>query len=266
VLCRYDLEANPVTQDHIRGAGSRWLSRYGRVLAIAAGWTGLAVIATSIFFWPRAQEAQPTANDVVAFALSVTLAATVAASAAFAVVGRWRWAADTALSVILVALVTTVLLAYVFWIDTRFARGQMGFWEFKNFQRMTQFWAIQIAGFVAPLGAAVGVVVGIFAGVLIRLVRRMPRLGPAIALSLLVAWAAAGARGFGAGLLTTLGWGVRYFVVPWSIASDEIAETAMLFGAILGAVVAGAVIYLASRAQHAAVMRGPSLAADGAGG
>jgi hypothetical protein len=262
MFCRYDLEANPVTEDHIRGARSRGLARHGRVPAIAAGWAGLVVIATSVLWW-QAGSAQPTGNDVVAFALSMTLAGTVAAAVAFAVAGRWRWAIDTVFSVILVGLVITVLLVYFVWIDIRFVRGQMGSRQFDYIQRMTQFWAIQFAGFVAPLGEGVGVVAGMIAGVLIRLAQRMPRVGPAIAVCLLVAWAAGAARGFGAGLLTPWGWRESYYLVPWSSPSDEIAKSAMLFGAILGAVVAGTLLHLAIRSHHATVMRNSSLAADG---
>jgi hypothetical protein len=43
--------------------------------------------------------------------------------------------------------------------------------------------------------------------------------------------------------VTWLGWRLRHFFVPGSISSDQISVTAMIFGAIAGAVIASLAMY-----------------------
>ena len=218
---------------------------YIRPLAIVATWLSLVGLATAVFFAPRGTEAQPSANDVVDFALSLAIAGAVTVIAAFAVGGRWRWALEVASSAILTSLLVALVVGYLFWFDPRLARSRLGYSDYAKWEWLAHAWAVQVPAFLVPLAAALGIPLGSVVGLLARLVRRMPRMAAAIAVLLLVASASDPVRQFASVLLTPLGWIVRTHFVPWSISGDQITETGMLFGAISGAVIAGLSMHLA---------------------
>ncbi len=210
-----------------------------QTVAIAAIWLTLVALATGLFFVPRGAEAQPTLDDVVGFGISMAIAGTAAAIAAFGIGGRRRWAIQLVLSVLLVGASASLLLLYFFWLDPTFARQRMDFWTFDRLQRSASHWAKQLPGYHGPLGAAVGIALGAVAGLLIRLGRKRPRLATGAALAILFALASGPGRQTVIDLVTWSSWRLRYLFVPWSISDDQISITAMIFGAVAGSVIAG---------------------------
>ena len=219
------------------------LTTYLQPVAVAASWLALVALTTGCFFWPRGAEAQPTLDDVIGFGCSLAIAGAAAAITAFAIGGRRRWAIQLALSVLLVVTVVALLLLYSLWLDPTFARQQMDLWSFQRLEHAVPGWAEQLAGYHGPLGAAVGIGVGAVAGLLIRFGRQRPRLATGMALAILFFFASDLGRHFAVGLVTWLGWRLRYQFVPGSISDDQISITGMIFGAIAGAVVAGLAVY-----------------------
>jgi hypothetical protein len=132
----------------------------------------------------------------------------------------------------------------------------MDLWSFQRLQHLAPLWAKSLAGYHVPLGAAVGLALGTVAGLLIRLGRRRPRLATGMALAILFAFASDPGRPFTFDLVTRFGWILRYHLVPWSISDDQISITAMIFGAITGAAVAGLAMY-ATRPRGGEVLATP---------
>jgi hypothetical protein len=212
-------------------------------IAIAASWLALVALATGFFFAPRGAEAQPTLNDVIGFGCSMAISGAAAATAAFVLGGRRRWAVQLALSVLLVGVIGASLLVYFLWIDPSILRQQMDLRSFRRLQHLAPRWAKSLAGYHVPLGAALGLALGTIAGLLIRLGRRRPRLATGMVLAILFASASDLGRPFTIELVTRFGWILRGLLVPWSLSDDQISNTAMIFGAIAGAAVAGLAMY-----------------------
>jgi hypothetical protein len=211
-------------------------------VAVAASWLALSALATACFFAPRGAEAQPPIDDVVGFGCSMAIAG-AAAIAAFGIGGRKRWAVQLALSALLLGAIAAVLLVSVLWFDPTILRQRMDLWSFERLQHIAPRWAEQLAGYDGPLGAAVGIALGALAGMLVRFGRQRPRLVTGTALAILFAFASDPGRQFALGLVTRLGWMLRYLFVPWSISDDQIAITGMIYGAIAGPAVAGLAMY-----------------------
>jgi hypothetical protein len=219
------------------------LATYLRPPAIAAAWLALVASATGCFFAPRGAEAQPELDDVVGFGCSLAFAAAAAAIVAFAIGGRRRWAVELAIGVAVVGGIIALLLAYFLWFDPTFARRHLNLWSFQRLQGRARRWPEQLAGYHAPLGAGVGLALGAVTGLLTVLARRKPRPATGIALGVLLAFASTSGRQFAFDLLTWCGGRLRYHLVPWSISADEISITAMIFGSIAGAVIAGLALH-----------------------
>ena len=236
---------------HLQDAPARTnlLATYGRPPAIAATWLVLTGLATGCFFAPRGAEAQPTMDDVVGFGGSLAIAGAAAATVAFAIGGRRRWALEVAISVTLVSAIVALLLVYFLWFDPTIARRHLNLWEFRRLQGRAGRWAEQIPTFHAPLGTGVGIVLGAVAGLLTVLARRMPRLATGGALALLFACASGPGRQFAFDQVVWWGWKLRFHLVPWSISDDQIAASGMIFGAIAGAVIAGLAMYAGRKAS-----------------
>jgi hypothetical protein len=152
-----------------------------------------------------------------------------------------------------VSLLIALPVAYLFWFDIQSARSFLNYGDFLRYQSMAHSWAVQVPLFLVPLGGAVGIVLGSITGLLAGLTRRVPRLAPTIALGLLFFLASEPGRYVARRLMTQLGHIIRYYLVPWSVSSDQIAVTGMLFGAIAGAVIAGFSMYAARRGHNAGV-------------
>jgi hypothetical protein len=215
------------------------MATYLQPMAIAASWLGLAALGTGCFFAPRGAEVQPTMDDVFGFGCSMAISGAAAAVTAFAIGGRKRWALQLAISVLLLGAFAVLVLLYFLWFDTTFVRQRMDFWSFQRFQHIAASWAQQLAGYHGPLGAAAGVAFGAVTGLLIKFGRIRPRLATGTGLAFLFLFVSDFGRQFSADVVTWLGWRLRYLFVPWSISSDDISITAMIFGAITGATVAG---------------------------
>jgi hypothetical protein len=241
----------PMTRDETLPAGRFKVASLRRPLAILAAWTCLVVVATSVFFAPRGREVQPTADDLVGFALAVGISAAVTAAVAFGVAGRWKWSFEVAVAVVPPSLVVALLLTYFFWVDIRFARLRLSAEDFQRYQWMTRNWAVQTAGYLIPLGSAVGIVLGSLTGLLARLARRKPRMAHTIALALPFALVSEAGRHSVGGALALAGLILRYYGLPWSISSDQIASTGMFFGAMVGAVVAGLSLHVGGQREKA---------------
>jgi hypothetical protein len=219
------------------------IATYLEPLAIAASWLGLAALGTGCFFAPRGAEVQPTMDDVVGFGCSIAIAGAAAAVTAFAIGGRKRWALQLAFSVLLLGASAVLLLLYFLWFDTTFVRQRMDLWSFQRLQHIAASWAQQLAGYHGPLAAAAGAAFGAVAGLLIKIGRHRPRLATGTGLAFLFLFASDFGRQFSVDVVTWLGWRLRYLFFPWSISSDDISITAMIFGAITGAAVAGLAMY-----------------------
>jgi hypothetical protein len=206
-------------------------------------WLAAVALATAFFFAPRGAEAQPTLDDVVGFGCSMAIAGAAAAIAAFAIGGRTKWAVQLALAALLLGAIAAVLVVYFLWVDPSVLRQRMDFWSFDRIRRIALEWAQQLAGYHGPLGLVVGGALGAVAGLVIRLGRNRPRLATATALAILFSLASDLGRQFTLDLVTWLGWRLRYLFVPWSISDDQISIRGMIFGAIAGAVAAGAAMY-----------------------
>ena len=224
---------------------ARLMARYVQPMAVVATWLTLVALGTFCFFAPRGAEAQPMMEDVVEFGCSTGIAGAAAAVTAFAIGGRSRWAFQLAVAVLLFGGVAAVLAVYFLWFDTSILRFRMDLWSFRRLQNAAPRWAEQVAGYHGPLGAAVGIAAGTPAGLLFRFGRQWPRLATGTALAILIVFASGLGRQFAVDVATWLGWRLRYHFVPWSFSSssDDISITAMLFGAITGAVVAGLAMY-----------------------
>jgi hypothetical protein len=220
---------------------------YLRPPAIAATWLGLVTFATGCFFAPRGAEAQPETDDVVGFGCSLAFAAAAAAIVALAIGGRRRWAIELAIGVAAVGGIVALLLIYFLWIDPTLARRHMNLWGLQRLQWSTRHWPEQLGGYQLPLGAGAGSVFGGAAGMLSVLSRRRPGLAGGMALALLFAIASTPGRQFALDRLAGWGLKLRYHLVPWSISDDEISNTAVLLGAIGGAVFAGVALHAARR-------------------
>ena len=224
-------------------------------MAIVATWLALVTLGTICFFAPRGAEAQPTMDDVVEFGCSIGIAGAAAAVTAFAIGGRSRWAFQLAVAVLLFGGVTAVLALYFLWFDPSILRLRMDLWSFQRLKHAAPLWAEQVAGYHGPLGTAVGIAAGTAAGLLIRFGRQWPRLATGAALAIMIVFAPGLGRQVAVDGVTWLGWKLRYHFVPWSISSssDDISITAMIFGAITGAAVAGIAMYAtADRNRRAA--------------
>jgi hypothetical protein len=232
-----------MTQWQAAPARRRALANYLRPVLIAASWLGLVILATGFFFAPRGAEVQPTMDDAVGFGCSTAIAGAAAAIAAFGICGRRRWAVEMLLLVLLMSAIAALFVIYVLWFDPTLARWQMDQWAFLRLQQGAGHWAVQLAGYHGPLGAAVGIALGVLAGLLIKLGRQRPRLATVMAVAMLLALASDFGRVFAFHLVTWVGLILRYFVVPWSISDDQISITGMIFGAVAGCVVAGLAIY-----------------------
>jgi hypothetical protein len=231
-------------------------------VAIAASWLALVALATGAFFAPRGAEAQPTLDDVVGFGVSMAIAGTAAAIAAFGIGGRRRWAIQVALTVLLVGAIVALLLLYFLWLDPTFARQRMDFGSFDRLRSSASHWAEQLPGYHGPLGAAVGVALGTIAGLLIRLGRKRPRLATGAALAILFALASGPGRQTVIDLMTWSGRVLRSLFVPWSISDDQISITAIIFGAVAGSVIAALAM---SATRHARVVMAPHSERSGPG-
>jgi hypothetical protein len=102
----------------------------------------------------------------------------------------------------------------------------------------------------------VGLALGTIAGLLIRLGRRRPRLATGMALAILLASASDLGRPFLFDLVIRFGWILRGLLLPWSLSDDQISSTAMIFGAIAGAAVAGLAMH-ATRGRPGEVATAP---------
>jgi hypothetical protein len=221
----------------------RPLATYIRPPAMTATWIALVGLATGFYCAPRGTESQPSMDDMVGFGCSLTIAGTVASMIAFGIGGRPRWAIELALSVLLVGVILALLLGYFLWFDPTLARRQMNLWQFQRVQAGARHWVEQIAGYHGPLGAGAGIVVGAVAGLLTVLGRRMPRLAIGAALAFLFAFSSGFGRQLVLDQMTWWGWKLRYTFIPHSFSDDQISITAMILGAITGAVIAGVAMY-----------------------
>jgi hypothetical protein len=231
-------------------------AKYLRPLTFAASWVALVALASCCFFAPRGTEAQPTINDVVGFGCSMAISGAAAAAMAVGIGGRRRWVVELMLCVAVLSSSAALLLVYVLWFDPTFARGHLDLWSFQRLQHGGREWAKQLAGYHGPLGAIVGIVLGTVAGLLTILGRHRPRLAMSTALIILFAFTSGLGRQFAYGMVTRLGWILRYHFVPGSISDDQISVTGMIFGAITGAVIANLAIY-ATSSQNAFAVASP---------
>jgi hypothetical protein len=220
------------------------MTAYLRLPALTAIWLAFVALAAGCFFAPRGAEAQPVIDDVIGFSCSLAISGAVSAIAAFAIGGRRRWAVELSIGAMVVGALIGLLLAYLLWIDPTFSRRYMSLSDYHRFQARARRWPMQLAGYHAPLGAWVGIVLGTFIGLVTRLGRRMGRLATAIALALLFVIASGPGRHYALDLVTGWGWTLRRNFVPWSISDDEISITAMILGAISGAVIAGVAMHV----------------------
>ena len=222
---------------------ARLIATYLQPMAIVTTWLALVALGTGCFFASRGSAGEPMMDDLVNFGCSMAIAAAAAAVTAFAIGGRIRWAFQLALAVVLLAASAALLLLYLFWYDPSILRLRMDLWSFQRLQHDAPRWAEQLAAYHGPLGVAVGIAFGTVAGLLIQLGQHRPRLLAGTAVAILFWFASDLGRQFAFDVVTWLGWRLRYYFLPWSISSDQISVTAMFFGAITGAVVAGFAMY-----------------------
>jgi hypothetical protein len=234
---------------------ARFIVTYVQPAAVVATWLGLVALGTCCFFAPRGVEIQPVMEDVVEFGLSMAIAGAAAAVTAFAIGDRGRWAFQLAFAVLLFGVVVAVLLIYLLWFDISILRLRMDRWSFERLQNAAPLFAQQVAGYHGPLGAAVGIAAGTTAGLLIRFGRHWPRLATSTALAILILFASGLGRQGALDVVTWLGWKLRDQFVPWSFSSssNDISMTAMIFGAITGAVVSGLAMYATADRNRRAV-------------
>src|SRR4051794_870172 len=185
------------------------LANYLRPPAIAAIWLAVVGLASGSFFAPRGAEVQPTIDDVVGFGCSMAFAGAAAATVAFGMGGRRRWAVELMLSVVILSSLAALLLVYFLWFDPTLARRQMNLWSFQRLQHGARSWGEQLVGYHGPLGAAAGTVMGMVAGLLTMLGRHRPRLATGTALVILFAFASGPGRQFAFDLVTWSGYILR---------------------------------------------------------
>jgi hypothetical protein len=225
---------------------------YLRPPAMAAVWVTLVGLATGFY----SAGGQATLSDGIGFGCSLAIAMAAAVIATFGFGGRRRWAIELTLSVLLVSLILALLIGYFFWFDPTFARRKMNLWQFQGAQSHAANWAGQIARYHGPLGGMVGAALGTTTGLLTILARRKPGLAIGAALAILFAFASDFGRQFAIDKVTWLGWILRYYFVPHSYSDDEISTTAMIFGAIVGSVIAGVALHATGDRKRTAIMPG----------
>ncbi len=219
------------------------LANFLRPVSIATIWLVVVSLATALFFAPRGAEVQPTLHDVVGFGGSMAIAGASAATSAFGVGGRRRWAVELSSAVLVLGTTVALLLLYVLWCDPLIARQRLDLQSFNALQSGARRWAEQLAGYHGPLGTSIGITLGAVAGLLIRLGRTRPRMATSTGLVLLFATASDPVRRLIIAGVTWLGWILRYHFVPGSVSDDQIAITGMIFGAIAGSVIAALALY-----------------------
>jgi hypothetical protein len=218
-----------------------------RLLAILVIWSLVVGLGTGLFFAPRGSETQPTSNDLIGFGCALAIAGAVAAAVAVGLAGKKRWAVEIALVVVLMAAAGAALAYFAFWVAPMTVRSRMDAWSFLRLRQDVPRWGEAVVLFHAPMAAGVGSVVGASAGLLILLARRRPRRATGIALGLLFACAAEPVQQFIFRGVIFWGWVVRAQLDSWAMTDDQIWATAAVFGAIVGAVVAGLAVHRGDR-------------------
>ncbi len=225
-----------------RGWFPRPLTTYVRPLELAAVWLALVCLATGCFFASREVEAEYPLELEAAFGASLGITGAAAATVAFAIGGRRRWAVELTLVVTLLGVIAAALLIYFLWLDPTFARQGMNPWSFEWLQNTVRDMPKHLVGFQAPLGVTVGIVLGTIAGLLTILGRRMPRLATGIAIVVLFTFALTMSR---QSVLDQVGRLNRtlLFKLRGGSGVEEISTTGMIFGGTAGSMIAGLAMY-----------------------
>ncbi len=158
----------------------RWLAR---PLAIVSIW----LVAVG-FFWTAytvAGKREPRSFEVLVFTAAFATAGVLSAAVALLLGGKKRWAAETALSVLIVTVIPIGGSGALFWMVPKAGEYLLGMSarEFPAFRGEFLGSALKIAGLAGPTGAVLGTMIGVIAGLLLALAGRRPRL-----VGWLVAW------------------------------------------------------------------------------
>jgi hypothetical protein len=216
------------------------LSIYARPIAMAVVWVSLASI--GVIFVSLGGEM--SLNDGIAFGCSLEISAASAAMAASWIGGKRRWAVEIAGAVVAVSVILAVLLGYLLWLDTTFARRKLNMWQLRGVQEIAWHWPGQIAVYNGPLGIVVGLMLGSITGLVTILARRRFGWAMAIALAILFAFASDAARQFASDAVTSLGLLFRFAFRPDSYSDDQISSTGMILGAIAGSIMSGIAMHV----------------------
>ncbi len=224
----------------------------GRSLASFMAWVLVVGLVTGYFFAPMAWEAQLASQQLAGFGLSLGIAGAVAASVVFGLGGKAKWAAEVALSIALPIASFAALTYFVLWVSPMTVRGRVDAWTFLRLRHQAGNWGGELLGYEVPLGVGVGGAIGAIVGLLARLARRMPRLAAWLAIGFLFACAAGPVQRIASDLVS--GWARAIRMWGWShgISDTGVSAASAMYGAIVGAAIAGFLTHLARRKERLA--------------
>ena len=133
------------------------------------------------FFWTAytvAGKRDPRSFEVLVFTAAFSAAAVLSAAMALFLGGKKRWAAETALSVLIVVVISIGIVSALFWVVPTAGQYLLGMSvpDFLAFRREFLGSAPTIAKVAVPTGAVLGLMIGVIAGLLLALAGRRPRL------------------------------------------------------------------------------------------
>lgn len=227
------------------------LGTLARLALLGLGWI-LAVGGLTIgFVPPGVVDDWVSLDHALVFGASMLIGSLVSIATTFSLAGSAAPARRATVAGLLGIALLILTTFVVLWLDPRFIRGKMGYWEFVRVRSTMLLWGASTLRHELPEAALVGLLIGVLAGGLVRLARRRPRTVTAIVVCLIIAGATDQIRRRALQLVIWWGILVRWLIDSPGLADPYIPAAGASIGGFAGAILAAVLLWRWSRPPRA---------------